>query len=160
MEKSMNKELTTKALTSNITKEELIKCMEMTTTIDSEELLEILIDVTKEVDSDKLEAIIKLVPIEHQYLLELLVSLMDDNECAETIDETIQNIKCELLKNAKKAYEEDTSITKDKYIEKISSLTKEEQNYLLNEIKGDKQSEFSAFTKKIIKSSLEEKKIK
>lgn len=166
MVKYMNKNITAiikKALSasSSLKDEELKKFMQATKDLDTEQLLEILIDITPNIEKIELKRILKSVPIEHQYFLELLVSLMDDNDYAEIIDEELEEIKNELITNAKLLYIQDTSIDKSIYKTNLRKYNDEELNYLLTEVKLDSQNEFSALTKRTIKAFLdEEKKIK
>lgn len=159
---SMNKaELLKKGLEKNLSHEELKELMQLAKEIDPESLVEILINLTKDVSEEKLTEILKLIPVEQQYIVSLLTSLMDDSEYAEKIDELIENIKYELLTEARIMYQEDISLDKTSYKENLKKYTEEELNYLLTEVKEDKKSEFSATTKLIIKSILnQEKKIK
>lgn len=160
MVKFMNKETIIKAFkkSASLSNEELQKIMELTLDIDAETLLEILLENFTSLNEEELTRILKLIPIEHQYLLELLVSLMDDNEYAEEIEEIIANIKYDLVNKAKEEYEKAKDFEKEDYKLFLKSLTKEEANYLLSEIKSDKKTEFAALTKKEIKESLEDQK--
>ena len=129
---SMNKvELLRKGLEKNLSHEELKELMQLAKEIDPESLVEILINLTKDVSEEKLTEILKLIPVEQQYIVSLLTSLMDDSEYAEKIDELIENIKYELLTEAKIMYQEDISLDKTSYKENLKKYTVEELNYLL-----------------------------